>query len=224
MKRFFPLPSNRTSCILKVRRARDPFCTAFTLIELLTVLAIISILSALAIPALQGLRNSENVNQAVSGISLLIGEARAYAMAHNTYVWVGFYPNPTAQTLTVGAVAGISGMSDDLTSSSPTYAPLAKLQTYGYLSLSGSLNIANMPPATDISTSMAWTFSQTVGAQTVPFTKILQFNPQGEASVSSGTAHWIQIGLQPVHGGKSSPNVAVIQVGTLSGQVQIFRP
>ncbi len=200
--------------------------SAFTLIELLIVMAIMGLLLAISVPAISSLGNAGNTNQAVSGISLILGEARTYAMAHNVYVWVGFAQDSNAQTLKVAVVAGRTGYVDDLSSNS-TYIPIIKPQTFNFLSLAMIGGLTGMSAnADDISTSQVGAFGQPVSGTTVTFTEVLQYNPDGEATIdkSSGSSHWIQIGMQPVRGGKSNdPNVAVIQVATLTGQIQVFR-
>ncbi|MCE0499781.1 MAG: prepilin-type N-terminal cleavage/methylation domain-containing protein [Methylacidiphilales bacterium] len=219
--------------------------SAFTLIELLVVIAIIGILASLAGPALSALSNNGNLNQEVNGISMLLNQARAYAMAHNTYVWVGFSQNTTTQELMVGVVAGTTGQSTDL--SNANYTPINKLQTYNHLELTSKFGssvdtsstglTAMASSADDISKSTTLTFQQAGGGTNVTFgggtnatgsTYVLQFNPQGEASLglsSPDGTHWVQMILQPVRGSNASdPNVAALQVGTLTGQVNVFRP
>jgi prepilin-type N-terminal cleavage/methylation domain-containing protein len=199
--------------------------SAFTLLELLVVIAIIGTLVAVTLPALPGLSKSANMNRAVSGIPLLLESSRAYAMARNTYVWVGFNLDTTAQQLTVGVVAGATGQGDDLDAAA--YSPITNLHVYDHLSLKNISGLSGMASNGDnITDSKIGTFSQSKGASQITFTNILQYSPQGAASIlPSSSSHWIQIGLQPAQGNKpNDPNVAVFQVATLTGQVQIFRP
>jgi prepilin-type N-terminal cleavage/methylation domain-containing protein len=65
---------------------------AFTLVEILVVLAIMAILVAISIPALQGLSGAKQFANRLNEISGILEQARAYATAQNTYVWVAFYP------------------------------------------------------------------------------------------------------------------------------------
>jgi prepilin-type N-terminal cleavage/methylation domain-containing protein len=195
---------------------------AFTLVELLAVMAIVALMAVLSVPAFSGLLQSGSVNQTVAGISLTLDQARAYAMAHNTYVWVGFYQDPAAKALTMGAVAGTSGLADDLNSST-TYTPITRLQIYPNFALAGNLTFNGMASdAIDISASVS-TFQQQAAGGLVKLSTVVQFNPSGEACfpTAASTSHWIQIGLQPARGNQS--NDAVIQLATLTGQVAVFR-
>lgn len=62
---------------------------AFTLVELLVVVAIAVAIIAIAIPAMNGLGGASGVNKLVADVAGTLEEARAYAMAQNTFVWVG---------------------------------------------------------------------------------------------------------------------------------------
>jgi prepilin-type N-terminal cleavage/methylation domain-containing protein len=85
---------------------------AFSLTELLVVVAIVSIMLALLGPAISSIKGSSDFDSATYEISDALGRARAYAIAQNTYVWVGFAEvdqtvNATArpQTDGVGRIA-----------------------------------------------------------------------------------------------------------------------
>jgi len=204
--------------------------SGFTLVELLVVIAIIAIMVAISGPAINAITNSGGVNRAVNGVSLLLEQSRAYAMSHNTYVWVGFYPDPTTQKLTVAAVAGKTGAQTD-SGSVTTYSPITKMQTYDNFILASpnTAAIAGVSSsADDIMKSDMPPFTMPMpGGSTLNFKYAVQFSPQGEATAISGTAsHWIQIVLQPVRGGNAAnldPNLSVVQVASLTGQVEVFR-
>ena len=63
---------------------------AFTLLEMLVVMGIIAILMVLVAPAFTNLKSAGDVTNAVYGIQGLLDNARTYAKANNTYVFVGF--------------------------------------------------------------------------------------------------------------------------------------
>ena len=62
---------------------------AFSLIELMVVIAIIVLLSALIAPAFRSLKGAGDVTSAAYGIKDLLDNARTYAKANHTYVFVG---------------------------------------------------------------------------------------------------------------------------------------
>ena len=62
---------------------------AFTLVEMIAVMAVIVIITALLVPAFAHLRGSNDFTAATGGIASTLEQARAYAMANNTYVYVG---------------------------------------------------------------------------------------------------------------------------------------
>src|SRR5690349_9558864 len=63
---------------------------AFTLLELMIVIAIIVLVSAFVVPAFTNLKSAGDVTSAIYNIGGLLEQARSYAMANSTYVWVGF--------------------------------------------------------------------------------------------------------------------------------------
>jgi prepilin-type N-terminal cleavage/methylation domain-containing protein len=77
--------SRRVSRSLQRERTR-----AFTLLELLIVVGIIAILLVLIAPAFTTIKSAGDVTSAVYGIQGLLENARTYAKANQTYVFVGF--------------------------------------------------------------------------------------------------------------------------------------
>ena len=62
---------------------------AFTLVEMLVVMGVILVLLALLVPAIKGIAGGNDFTMATGGIANTLEQARAYAMANNTYVYVG---------------------------------------------------------------------------------------------------------------------------------------
>src|SRR5207249_3763221 len=111
----------------------------FTLLELLVVIGIIAILMVLIAPAFTSIKTGNNVTSAAYAIKGVLDQARTYANANNTYVWVGFYeenvsqPSPNSTTPKIGRVVMSVVASNDgtiiYTSSSPgTIDPTRLLQ------------------------------------------------------------------------------------------------
>ncbi len=78
---------------MKLHPLRSRRVRAFSLIELLVVIAIMVILVAGATLSFRGINSSGNFNKALNDISGVLEQARAYAVAQDTYVWVALYEN-----------------------------------------------------------------------------------------------------------------------------------
>jgi prepilin-type N-terminal cleavage/methylation domain-containing protein len=68
---------------------------AFTLLELLVVIAIIAILMVRIGPVFTNIKSGNDMTTAAYLITGALEQARNYAMANNTYVWVGLYEEDT---------------------------------------------------------------------------------------------------------------------------------
>ena len=78
-------------------RKPHPATAAFTLIELLVVVGVIVLMMGLAIPAFNAIRGGSDFNSAIYNVTGALAEGRAYAMANNTFVLVGFAEVSAAQ-------------------------------------------------------------------------------------------------------------------------------
>jgi Tfp pilus assembly protein FimT len=85
---------------------------AFTLVELIVVIAIIVTLMSLLVPAIKGIKGGADITSSAYKIAGALDQARAYAMANNTYVWVGIAETDVSnsasaspQTAGIGRVA-----------------------------------------------------------------------------------------------------------------------
>jgi Tfp pilus assembly protein FimT len=80
-------------------------------------MAIIVVLAALLVPAMTALKTSGDITKAANDISGALEEARAYAIANNTYTWAGFYEENGAQASTTPATLGTGRIVVDLLAS-----------------------------------------------------------------------------------------------------------
>lgn len=145
---------------------------AFTLIELMMVIAIIVLLAVLVAPAMTSIKGAGNVTNAAYSIAGLLDQARSYAMANNTFVWVGFKevdaskdtsvnPQTTGQgRIAIAIVASRDGTRGyDVTNASLTnpawsnynngasLVAISKLQRFENVHLATTLNgFGNQPP------------------------------------------------------------------------------
>ena len=85
---------------------------AFTLIEMMVVIGIIAILMVLVAPAFTNLKSAGDVTSAAYTIKDVLEQARNYAMANKTFVWVGLKevditndPSVSPQTTGNGRIA-----------------------------------------------------------------------------------------------------------------------
>lgn len=76
---------------------------AFTLLELLVVIAIMLVMIGLAVPAFNSIKGAGSVTKAAYDVAGAIETARSFAVANNTYTWLGFFEeDPTQGSGTAG--------------------------------------------------------------------------------------------------------------------------
>ena len=85
--RFFSPASTIRVPATRERGRRSP---GFTLLEMLIVVAIVGLLLVLIAPAFTTIKSGSDFTNAVYGIQGVLENARTYAKANNTYVFVGF--------------------------------------------------------------------------------------------------------------------------------------
>jgi type II secretory pathway pseudopilin PulG len=82
---------------------------AFTLIELMVVIGVIVLLTSLLAPAFTTLKSAGDITSAAETIAETLAQARIYAMANNTYTWVGFYEEAAGATFSSNAIPPYPG-------------------------------------------------------------------------------------------------------------------
>ena len=186
---------------------------AYTLFEMLAVMAIIALLSVGAVESVSGIMGAGNISQASSDISGVIEQGRAYAMANNTYVYIGFdevsnAQDGTTQQAGVGRVVisvvattnGLAATSSPITSITPiTKLRIIRNLHLGNLAAVTSGNMARTASPVSLyddstgtpATAGAFTFTWPINSATPQYTfnTVLQIDPQGEVSfVQSATS------------------------------------
>jgi prepilin-type N-terminal cleavage/methylation domain-containing protein len=223
------------------RRAR---LGGFTLAELLTVLAIMAVLTVLAVPSLLQ-TSSSAVTQDLLRLNGLLEEARQYALANNTYVWVAFAPGTDSlgvKTLTVAVLASTDGTDPASpqtwagysygTVPSQQIALVNKVVTLRHLQLSAaatftSSQVPGLPappsPVTAAANSPAsnsggfFQMQLPTGGGPVLFTTALQFTPQGEARNRVNPIDLVDLDLQAQMGNSGQLNSANVAVIRVDG-------
>jgi prepilin-type N-terminal cleavage/methylation domain-containing protein len=178
----------------------------FTLIELLVVIAIVAVLMALLVPAMSSLKGAGDFTKAVYDIQGTLDQARAYAMANNTYVYVGWQEvdadisansatqNPGIGRVVMAVVASKEGtrvFKAGTTTLDPTkVVAISKLRQFDNLHLGQPIKTGNMerPPvaaSNQVAESAAFDFAAPCfswpleGSAKYQFVKVIEIDPQG---------------------------------------------
>ena len=202
---------------------RPDIRSAFTLIELLIVIAIVALLSALTLPAFNSIRNAGGLTKSANDIAGILEQARTYAMAQNTYTWVGFRrdnADTPSDTLVVGVIASKIGSTNPAADAVPL-GKLARFDNVKIVELSPS-------PATTAATDQLTksTLAFTNGANKF-ISQVIRWDSRGQASINPPQlSRLIEIGLQDSAGGaiRNASNNAAVQISGLSGTVIVYRP
>ena len=222
----------------------------FSLLELLTVLVIISIMSALVVAAIGSLGKADGFNSATTALSTLLEQARAYAMANNTYVFVGIeetdasQPAGGAQNSGIGRVAlqAYASLDGTLNLAAGNRQAIDRLQILNNLHIPASLSatsgtLANRPSADySLGSSTGSTSYPTVSSGNIitagnfTFTKVIAFDALGVVHIPTSPAisgfQYIEIDAEPTNGtviSTNTTNVSAIQIDATTGAVTVFR-
>jgi prepilin-type N-terminal cleavage/methylation domain-containing protein len=204
---------------------------AFSLIEILMVTALITVLMSLVMPAMSSIRGGQNVTRVSSDIATTLEQARSYAMANNTYVFVGFSEVDGIQAesarpqqsgsgrLLVAVAASKDGTRGyDLTSPASSWTGAANLSPLGRLQRFDGVHLADVVPIptpgmesvaasaqlgqVTVPTTFDWPIGS--GQKVCTFSRVIQFDPQGSAAIPSGSglSRWLEVALRPAHGNR----------------------
>ncbi len=184
---------------------------------MLVVLSIIAILTSLMAAAVISANDSSNLTGSAYTIAAALQRGRAYAMAHNTYVWVGFYEQNADATsispqappysgvgrVVIGMAASVDGTDVvDGAAAGPLPASsivqIEKLVTLENVDLNDdNLPVASNSPlqlaketaaTTTIESNSADATSYPLTIDGYTFYKTVRFSPSGESVVNDATS------------------------------------
>jgi prepilin-type N-terminal cleavage/methylation domain-containing protein len=230
--------------MLSRNRISAPSSRGFSLVELLVVMAILVVMLSLAGPAMNALKGANDVNQAAADLSGILEQARAYAMANNTFTYVGFYQDKSDGFKTKLAVFASQDGTRQLKKTDGTSnlqqvsrvkilenAKFAKLDAYpdDYENAKRPTDSAVVEKITDSNKGITLS---TTGSNSINFDYVLRFGPNGLAQADNlqpdqpdSPKGYYEIALKQTRGQTEMPNnSAVVQVSGLTGSVQVYRP
>ena len=226
--------------------------SAFSLVEMLTVVTITALLTAFAAPAIMGVSASGQMNQNLLTMSGLLEEARQYAVAQNTYVWVAVQPGTNADGTSILSVAllastdgtdpaGAASWSSNAYGTVPNsqISLINKIATLRQVSLAnaGTFDtsiVPNLPatpaPVSAVANSLATNSTGFFNIQlpgtsgTKAFTQAAEFTPSGEVRNTSSPVGLVELDLQGKRGtAADANNLAVIRVNGITGECVTYR-
>jgi prepilin-type N-terminal cleavage/methylation domain-containing protein len=207
--------------------------SAFTLIELIVVLAVIGILVGIGSLAFQGIQSSNQFSRNVYQLADEVKLARSYALANNTYVYLGLTevdrtqnPGSTPQVAGIGRVdVGLVATTDGVRFDSTNYsgANLVQVRPVACLDMlhiasslpaatSGgmtrpSANVTNLNSGSPLfATSFSLPLGLPLSAGQYNFTLSIPFNPQGAITINGNAVQYVEIDLLPCVGSLSPAN------------------
>ena len=212
------------------------------------MISIMAIMMVAVLPAFNGIKGAGDVTRVAFDVAGTLEQARSYAMANNTYVFVGFTERNGTDATQAGvgqilmvAMGSMDGTRNFVRQDDPSKSnliPLTKLRRIENMHIEDSLpNSGTMSrPPVDDACRVGNDAFLAQNSFTVPgnssggtFTKIIQFDPRGTASIQSGTVsipHWMEIGLVAARGSAvvSKTNCAALVLDGVTGSAKIYRP
>ena len=232
---------------MRLPASRPRYNQGFSLIELLMVLAIMAILISVAMLSLRGINSSGNFNLSLNQISGVLEQARSYAVAQDTYVWVALYENDQTSTglkdVYVAAFASNDGTdpfnwTGSVTFPTPGTVGGTTLSQVTHMTHCSGLHLQttsmpNAPSSPSLPANLP-VFQCTAPSSSGPVTLsgtsavywVIQFTPTGAARVGPNPIQSIWFGVQPSlsQTAVDTKNIASLEVSGLTGLTTINRP
>jgi prepilin-type N-terminal cleavage/methylation domain-containing protein len=212
----------------------------FTLSELLVVMAIASIMAIGSLPALRYVSSGQSINNAAATLTGMAHDARAMAVAKQSYIWLALYEDSDKKGVWLGLVN--TGKTQTVSTEGarfiqqPVFLPGVALRSRD--NLTGVTFSGNPAPTTpgetpdEIATSgqddAFPALVMKVAGQSITFDRLVVFTPRGEAitlrdsSQNPIYSRWIQVALVNQRGATS--NAALLQIGGISSECATYRP
>lgn len=207
---------------------------AFSLIELLAVMAVVTVMMAAAVPAISGLKSTAGLSTAAYEIAGTLEQARAYAMANNTFVYVGLAERDQMDAGQPGkgqiVLAAMGSKNGSRSFDAANLSPLTRLRKLPHVRLEENLPQSGemTRPPTQSGQQVAndgFAAQNSFTLAGITFSKILQFDPRGMASIPSRfptAPQWLEIGLVGANG--SAADCAAVMIDGVTGVAKIYRP
>lgn len=211
-------------------------------------MAIIVLLTSLAFPIISGLKRASDLNSATATIATTLEQARSYAMANNTYVFVGIeetnFSTPLSQSQTAGtgrvAIQLFAALDGTLNLTPSNLTAVSRMQIVDSLDLPASVTattgtLPNKQPLTSPSGYVVGSSSYPAASSSIvsgnfTFSKIMAFNPQGglviPANPAQSSLQYLEVDVQESNGSNvpaTNSNQSAIQVDGETGAVIIYR-
>jgi len=194
---------------------------AFSLVELLTVMAIVALLSTFAGLGLSSVSGASRLGTSLFRAASYIDQARSYAVAHGTYVYVGQRSaggaDPATEFIVVGSQNG-----EDLSSQTNLVVGAGDVALLAKPLLTNQVNYSTNAPSDVVRPAGAAlnTGDQKITAKGNEYQTLLAFGPSGTVTFGGAIPSIVEFGLR--HSGRTS-SVGVIQVAGLTGMSRVYQ-
>lgn len=207
---------------------------AFSLTELLVVMAVISVMAVAAMSGVSSVNRTSQIGRSMSTLGGVMDFSRQYAIANNTYTYVGFSGQSNATTVGVFASktgrplfrSGSNTYNLDTPAGATNAFPAAPARELSQMTL--STNAVGTyggwsPPAPPVQASelnKSWKFT----SQKKEYSHIVGFSPSGSALVASdGTlVEVIEMGFLPPNG--NGQQGFAVRLSGLTGLNKLIQP